>query len=219
MAIGMAATFLGGCAANKPPKESGFLGDYSKLHEEKTPGGGSRLVYVNPAFVPAKYKAVWLDTIMFYPEPQATDQVSSETLAQIRSYFDTSLRQKLGRSVKLVDRPGPGVAHVKVAITAVGTETQALRAYQYIPVALVITGAKALAEGGSPQDASIAIETSVTDSETQALLYAAVRGGTGERVRAASQGQGGVQPEALRPLIDTWTSGAAAGITRYVAPR
>jgi hypothetical protein len=219
LCTGVVALLLGGCASTQAPKESGFLGDYSRLHKTDAPGGGSRLVYLNPKFTPANYSSVWLEQVVFYPEPQPTQDVPMATLNQIRSYIDSSLRQKLGREVRLVDKPTPGAAHVRIAITAVGTESEALRAYQYIPVALVITGAKAIAQGGRPQEATIAIETSVTDSMTQEVLYAAVRGGTGGEVQSAAQGKGGVQPDNLRPLIDTWTDGAAASITKFVAAR
>jgi len=215
--LGISTAFLvSACSTSSAPKESGFLQDYSRLQQESTPDGGTRLVYVNPAFTPANYKAVWLDSIMYYPEPQPTEDVSMETLTQIRNAIDQSLRHKIGQQVRLVDRAGPGVAHIRIAITAVGAERQALKAYQYIPVALVLTGAKAALEGGMPRDASIAIETHVTDSMSGQLLYAAVRGGTGERITDAAQGKGGVQLSNLQPLIDQWSTGAASQVRKYV---
>ena len=215
--LGISTAFLvSGCATSSAPKESGFLPDYSRLHQESTPDGGTREVYVNPAFTPARYKAVWLDTIQYYPEPRPTEDVSMETLTQIRNMIDQSLRTKIGQQVRLVDRAGPGVAHVRIAITAVGSEQQALKAYQYIPIGLVLTGAKAALEGGMPRDASIAIETHVTDSMSGEMLYAAVRGGTGERVKNATQGKGGVQAADLQPLINEWATGAASEVRKYV---
>jgi hypothetical protein len=214
-----AAFLVGGCASTQAPKESGFLKDYSNLTKQDAPGGGSRLVYKNPAFTPGKYTSVMLDPVVFYPEPQPTEQVSMQALNEIRTYVDRSLQQKFGQQVRLVNQPGPGVARIQVALTAVGTESQALKVYQYIPIALVVTGAKAAIEGGRPQDASIAIESRVTDSETGQLLYASVRGGTGEQIKTATQGQGGVQLTSLKPLIDTWTTGAAAEAGRYIGAK
>jgi hypothetical protein len=213
------AVLMAGCASTPPPKESGFLKNYSELHKEDAPGGGTRLVYRNPRFTPANYNAVMLEPVVFYPEPQATEQVSMATLDNIRNYIDASLKQKLGQQVRLVDKAGPGVARVAVAITAVGSETQSLKVYQYIPIAFVITAAKAGIEGGRPQDASIAIETRVTDSVSGQLLYAAVRGGTGEKIESASQGQGGIQAANLQPLIDQWTTGAASEVGKFVVSK
>lgn len=209
---------LAGCAS-PPPKESGFLKDYSMLHKEDAPGGGTRLVYRNPSFTPANYNAVLLEPVVYYPEPKATEQVSMGTLDNIRTYIDSALRQQLGQQVRLTDQPGPGVARVAIAITAVGSETQALKFYQFIPIAFVITAAKAGIEGGRPQDASIALETRVTDSVSGQLLYAAVRGGTGEKVESESQGHDVVQATDLKPLIDAWAKGAASEVGKYVVSR
>jgi hypothetical protein len=110
------ALMASGCASTRDTTaHSGFLNDYSKLHQEPAPGGGNRLVYVNPAFTPQSYNAVMLDPIQFYPEPQPTEKVSADTLQQIRSYADMSLRQKVGQRIRLVNEPGPGVAHGAVA--------------------------------------------------------------------------------------------------------
>ncbi len=215
--LGLSTAFLlSACSTPAPPKESGFLSNYKNLHEEPAPGGGTRLVYVNPDFTPARYTAVWLDPIIYFPDPKPGDSVSVETLTEIRMAADRMLREKIGRDIRLVDQPGPGVARVSIAITAVGSEQQALAPYQYIPIALVLTGAKAVIEGGMPRDATIAIESKVTDSQSRALLYASVRGGTGEKITNADQGAGGVQLADLQPLIDQWTTGAANEVRKYV---
>jgi len=213
------AVLVAACSTSAPPKGSGFLPDYSRLHQESTPVGGTRLVYLNPAFTPARYQAVWLDPVIYYPAPKPTADVSMQTLNQIRAAIDRSLRQKIGQQVRLVDRAGPGVAHIRIAITAIGAETESLKAYQYIPVALVLTGARAALEGGLPREASIAIEAQVTDSMSNEMLYAAVRGGNGERVANTVQGKGGVQLADLQPLIDQWSMGAAREIRKYVQPK
>lgn len=210
------AALVAGCATSSAPKESGFLPDYSRMHQASAPDGGERLVYANPAFTPTHYNAIKLDPVVYYPEAQPTADISMETLTQIRDAMDQALRQKLAEKVDMVDSAGPGVAHVRIAITAVGAETRALKAYQLIPVALAVTGAKAMAQGGMPRDATIAIESHVTDSVSGELLYASVRGGTGERVVDVEQGQGGVQLASLQPLIDAWSAAAANAVQHYV---
>lgn len=215
--LSMSAVLLvAGCASEPPTRESGFLGDYSRLQKQDAPGGGTRLAYINPSFTPEKYSAVWVDPVVFYPEPKPTDNVSMATMNQVREYMDQALRNRLANKVRLVNHAGPGIAHARIAITAVGAETEALAPYQYIPIALLVTGAKAAVEGGRPQDASLAIETQVSDSQTGQLLFASVRGGTGEQIRSTSQGQGTVQVDNLKKLIDTWADGAAGQVGRYV---
>src|SRR5690606_15179133 len=155
------AALMAGCATAPSPKQSGFLPDYSRLQKQAVSGEGSRLAYASPNFTPARYHAIKLDPVMYYPEPQASADVSMDTLTQIRKELDHSLRQKLGAKIKLVDSAGPGVAQVRIAITAVGVETRTLKAYQFVPIALALTGAKAVAQGGLPRDATIAVESHV----------------------------------------------------------
>lgn len=215
-AIVVATTLLSGCASRSDPKESGFLSEYSLLAKEQAPGGGTRLVYANPRFTPAYYSAVWLEPVEYFPTPQPSADVSLATLLEIRDAINGELRRKVGEKVRLVDHPGPGVARIRIAVTAVGATTRSLETYQYIPIALVMTGAKAAIDGGLPRDATVAIESRVTDTMTDELLYASVRGGTGERVANATQGRGGVRLSALQPLIDEWTTGAANEIQKHV---
>lgn len=211
-----ASALIAGCATSPAPKQSGFLPDYSRLQQETVPGGGNRQAYANPDFTPARYHAIKLDPILYYPEPQPSADVSLETLTQIRKALDQSLRQKLATKVDMVDSAGAGVAQVRIAITAVGAETRGLKPYQFVPIALALTGAKAIAQGGLPRDATIAVESHVTDSVSGELLYAAVRGGTGERVVDASQGRSGVQLASLQAMIDEWTTAVANAVQQYV---
>ena len=131
-------------------------------------------------------------------------------------YTDQALREKLGQKVRLVDKPGPGVVRWKGAFTAVGDEKRSMKVYQYIPIALVITGAKAAAQGGLPRDATIALENEAVDSMTNEPLYMAVRGGTGERIVKSDEGKYDLSVDSLEPLIDKWTTNAAENITKYI---
>ena len=214
-----AALLVTGCATTYEGPHSGFLpqGDYAIVHkDEHPPAGGDRYIYVNGKFTPGNYDAIILDSLRFYPEAEPNEYVTADTLRQIREYADESLRSKVGAKVRLVSSPGPGVAHWKTALTAAGAEKRALKPYQYVPIALVITGAKAAAEGGLPLDSSIAYETEITDSVNNETLAVVIRGGTGEQVESNEQGQKAVTFNDVKKLIDTWTDGAAAQITNYV---
>jgi len=214
------AAVLTGCAS-APPYEgprSGFLTDqdYSLLQKKEAPGGGDRYVYISESFTPAKYQALLLESLQYFPAPEPSNDVTMQALMQIRDYADQTLRAKIGQKVRLLEQPGPGVARERIALTAVGIETRSLKPYQYIPVALVVTGAKAAAQGGLPRDSNIALENEVTDSMTGEPLLAAVRGGSGERVAADAQGTKSVTLEDLNPLIDRWSDAAAVDVTQYI---
>lgn len=217
--VALATILLAAGCASVPDKSagSGFLPDYSKLQEQDVPGGkGKRLAYVNPVFTPQRYNALILEPLQYYPEPKPNEYVNTQILDQIRDYANQSLRQKVGEKMRLVDQPGPGVARLRVAITAAGADTEALKAYQYIPIGLAITGAMAAVEGGRPKQATIAIEAEADDSLTKEVLFMVMRGGEGERVKSEKDGQHKVTLDELKPLIDDWTAGAAQQLTTYI---
>lgn len=214
--LGFAVALLVAGCASTPVHHSGFLSDYSKLKEQEAIAGGKAMVFLSPDFTPQRYNALIIEPVQFYPEPQPSAGVSMETLNQIQNYTTQTLRQKFGQKVRLVDSPGPGVVRWRIAFTAVGDEKRELKPYQYVPVALIVTGAKAAAQGGLPHDATIALENEAVDSVTKQPLYMAVRGGTGERVKEDAEGKFQVSLESLKPLIDNWTDHAAKDINKFI---
>lgn len=82
--LGIAVALLvSGCASAPPENNSGFLSDYSKLTKQETMAGGKAMAYVSPELTPAHYNALILDPVKYYPEPQATEQVSMQTMNDI----------------------------------------------------------------------------------------------------------------------------------------
>jgi len=53
------------------------------MHKMQAPDGSTRLAYRDPSFVPGNYDAVLLEPMVYYPQPQATDEVSPGTLQDI----------------------------------------------------------------------------------------------------------------------------------------
>ncbi len=217
------AAMVAGCASSpggaKPEHYSGYLGDYSKLREDKTAAGEPIFRYVNPKFTATRYQAVLLEPVTFYPQPRPSEEVSQQQLEAIRDYMNQALRREFGKRFTLVPQPGQGVARINVALTAVGSETEDLKPYQYLPIALVATGAKAAATGGRPEDAVIQVEAKVSDSMTDERLYSGLRRGSGERV--TKQGNAGrqVTVDQLKKLMDQWAQRSAAEAARFIAPR
>lgn len=213
------AAALASCAG-APPKNSGYLGDdYALLKEAKDPTGAPLQRFISPDFTPAKYNALMIEPFGLYPEPRPSDNVSMGAINDIRDYLNNSLRAKIGAKVQVVDKPGPGVARLRGAITALNAQTQDLKAYQYIPVAFLVTSAKDAAEGGRPEDARIFVELEIQDSMTGGRLAVAVREGTGEILKQARGGQKQVTLDSVKPLLDKWIDAAAAGATQYIKPK
>jgi len=184
---------------------SGFLGDYSMLKATKDARGDTVMRYVNPKLRSGDYKAVLLDPTQFYPEPQPTEQVDAATLASIRQYVDTNLRNKLGKKVTLVSQPGPGVLRIQPAITAVSGDKAKLKPYQYIPVAFVVAEAK-----GRKRVAALQIEVDARDSLSGERMGAAVRQGEGAELQGKKLTLRDVQP-----LLDRWIDTGSAFVDQF----
>ena len=58
------------------------------------------------------------------------------------NYLDKGLPDRLGEKVTIVSEPGPGVLRNRPAITAVAAKDAALKPYQTIPVAFVVSSVK-----------------------------------------------------------------------------
>ena len=215
--VAVTTALVAGCAGNVPTKEdySGYLGSYQDLKEVEGPNGEKFLRYANPMFTPANYDAVMVEPVTFYPKPQPTAQLTQETIDQIGSYLTDSLRQKIGEKVQVVDRPGPGVAKLNVAITGVAGEKEGLKPYQIIPVAFVITMASR-GVSGTPEEAKLVVEARATDSISGATLMKVVRVGTGEGLKKNTEGERVISLESVKPLIDRWAEAVAKTATTFV---
>jgi len=192
------ATTLGAGLSGAANAESGFLKDYSQLQVEKDPLGVERRIWVSPDFTGDKYQKILIEKVIFYPAPKASDRVSSKTLTELQDYLDATLRKAVGSFQALAEKPGPGVARLRVAITAASVET-GLKPYQLVPVALVFTAATRAA-GEAKYDVKLAVESELTDSNTGAPLALGVRDAKGIEVKGDEK----LTLQMAKPTIDEW---------------
>jgi hypothetical protein len=190
------ASFALVSAGTAQADESGFLGDYAALKEVKDAAGDTVMRYVNPSLKPGTYQAVMIDPAQYYPAPKPSAQVSSRTLTDISNYLDKGLRDALGAKVVIAAQPGPGVLRIRPAITAVAPKKAALKPYQVIPVAFVVSSV-----AGRGKEAAIQIEVEVVDSVTGERMGAAVRKGVGAKL--ASDNAALTLTDVL-PLLNQW---------------
>jgi hypothetical protein len=215
---------LAACAGGKVVEESqysGFLKDYSQLKAEKDANGQPVMRYLSPKLTSGAYSKVMIDRVEFYPAPKEDKDVTWATLYQIRDYFDMQLRKKVGEQVPVVNEAGPGVVRLRVALTAVKSETASLKAWQYIPIALVVQGAKAAA-GTRAKDAELYVEMDILDSQTGQRLGAVVKSGTGTEIKemkeGAEKGEKMVTLADVEPVLDNWAELVANFASRNLHP-
>lgn len=201
----LVAVTLAGCSSSpvSPDKYSGFLGDYSKLQEAKSPEGATVLRWVNPDLKPGVYSKVLLAPSVLYPQPQPTAQVSAAALSAITTQFDTNLKNAVSASgMQLTTTAGPGTLKIRPAITAVNTSNAPLAAYQYLPIGLVVTGV-AVAAGENDQQVSLTAEMEVTDAQSGAVLAQVVRENTGNDLSNTKQQ---LTIANAQPVLKTWAN-------------
>ena len=193
-----------GCASKvqQPDEYSGFLKDYSRLKEAKSPSGADVMRWVDPKLNANKYTSVYIEPSQLYPAPKPTEKIPQSTLSGITNYYDQALKREVSKSLPLASGPGPGVIVVRPAITAVSSKTESLAPYEYIPVALV-AAAVSTASGIRDQETQLATEAVFIDGQSQDVIAQVVRKGTGKPLSNASQV---MKADDVKAVIDGWAS-------------
>ncbi|MHB8382453.1 MAG: DUF3313 domain-containing protein [Candidatus Binataceae bacterium] len=226
------ASMLAGCTETTKPQPNiiqrlsgqtpqgsvpaGFFGADQSLLK---PGGENQaaLIYVNPDAGWSRYDKVLLEPVQFWDS--ANSSVSVEDQQQLTTYFYNKLKENLEKNFTLTDRPGPGVMALQVALVNVSAATPGLRsASLVIPQVRLLNTVQSLATGSYAFVGSAEVAGKITDSQTGALLAAAVderRGGTS--VTAAAQWQWGdaenimnLWARTLAMRLEQWKSGTSA---------
>ena len=217
ISIAAAAALMAGCAseAPKPGEFSGFLGNYSNMQEVSV-SEGKAFRWVSPKLTPSNYNAVMIPNVEFYPRAEPTAQVTQETLDAIRTYATQTLVRSTSQKVRVVTNPGRGVARIQAAITGVKATEEALAAYQYVPIAFVVTMAKRGATG-TPEQPKVVAEIMITDSVSGEVLGKVVRVGTGKQLAEATGGtEKIITLDDVKPVFDYWAESTVQNITTYI---
>jgi len=212
----------GGCATTqqgslKSVKESGFLGDYSKLTPGDPAKGQALRIYMNPDARWSQYTKVMIDPVTYWGDdrskPLPPDQEALTT------YFRSALESQFGTKFKVVDKPGPGVMKLHVAITDADSAVPALRTVSLvIPQLRAVNMAQSLATDQWAFAGSCEVEGRIIDAATGQTLGEMVdKQLGGSSMQAAAQWQWGDVQNALDAWaakyagrVYGWTTGAAA---------
>ena len=183
-AIILLVCVLAACATKQTweTSPSTFLGDYSMLKE----GGKDRalLLYVNPHADFKAYNAIMLDPVRLYASGKhEMEKLTAEDRHKILDYADATIREQLAKDYTLLDQPGPGVMHIRVAVTeAEGARVVLDTVSTVIPITLAARAMTALATGEWGFTGRAGIEVDILDSMSGERLAAAVDRRTGGTV-------------------------------------
>ncbi len=160
---------VAGCATIQDPGRTDFLSDYSKLEEIDE----NHLVYDSGNL--GDYSKFIIDpVVMLYHQPEEKRIFTDKELEDLRTYFETKVREALIKDdgYQIVEEVGAGTAKLRIGITGVDDTIGALN----ISIYTKITGAGL---GGA------SMEGEIVDSMTGEQIGAAIRWGSGSRILRA----------------------------------
>lgn len=200
-----AAMLLNGCTSKTVSQEqySGFLPSYDGLQTVKTASGQKALRWVDPSFDVANYDKLVFQPLRFYPTPQTTDRIGQQTYDELLKYANLRVSEALSSRFQLVGfSAGPRTLEFRGAITGVSANTEGLKPYEVIPIALVLAGTMA-ATGERDQNTELYLEGELIDTSTGKAVLRVVRKGFGKTLSNDHQA---VQFADLKPVVDELTT-------------
>jgi hypothetical protein len=171
---------------------SGFLSNYEalELHEKQNAyrwANQEKLV---------SYKKVYLQPVVVYP----TDQINADVAIKATQYLAKGVQKILDRLELSTEQKGEGVLQLRAAITGVSKEKTGMKAYNFVPVALVFRAGKA-ATGNVGTFIDVSLEAEMLDSQTGERMMAAVLRGIGETEKTSGDE---LAYEDTIPVLDNW---------------
>jgi hypothetical protein len=154
-------------AALKPAGHSGLV-DYARL----SPGGEGQaeLRWVDPAAKWTTYHKVMVGPVTFWAGSDDAG-ISAEDQQTLCDFFYQALQKQFGQKFSVVDRPGPGVLRLQVALTDAEAATPGLRTVSMlIPQARVLATLKRLATGTYPFVGAAQVEARLSDAHSGTVL-------------------------------------------------
>ena len=172
-----------GCSAQKSVSV-GFISDYSNLE----PAGDKSMRYLAPDNALAGYSSFIIDPVKIYFHAQAkgTD-TPREDVESLAIYMRGALVDAIADKYKVVSRPGPGVARVRVALTDVKKSSPAMN---------VIPASKLVGSGLG----GVAMEGEIIDTQSGTQLAALIESRLGERLSLEGLSKWGD----AKAVIDGW---------------
>ena len=182
-------------------QNSGFLSDYSKL--APAPDNPNSKRWINKDFDFKPYDKIMLDPVEVWVSPASEYKgASPDSLKRMSDSFTAAFKKALHPGYTLVDKPGPGVLRIRLAITGVSFAKPPMKPYQVLPIMAV---ARAVSND----------VVAVLSGEMQAIdpsdnvVAAVVTTGTGTQSFSEKQE---VTFKELQAITDTWAKNLRKGL-------
>ena len=189
-------------------QKSGYLtsSEYNQLQNVGSPAPGVNVYrYVSPDFKRSEWKGVMIDPVLLYQtalKSEGKKGLTEEIIYQTRMTIDNELRSKVSQRFNVVDKSGPGIARLSVAITGAEVEGENLKLRNVVPISAVLFAAQK-ATGLDSKTPSLVVEAKMRDSVTGKILGEGVYTMSGETFRTESS-----TTEAFQKLAVDWVTTA-----------
>ena len=195
-------------SAKEKHQYSGFLENYPKFEvNEKT---GAEIWFKSNekgVFVLKPYDKILLSPIEIWISNDASYKgINPDELKASTDYFATAISKELGSVYPVVTEPGPGVLHLRIAITNVKRSKPKRKWYGYIPVALVVEGGKKVAQSAAGKSVDLieaTVEMEALDSITEERLVAAIDTHKTDKIKHQKDN---LSWEPIQEILDFWAS-------------
>lgn len=210
LVLSLAVSGMVGCGSGglKQSDKSGFLtsAEYNRLQEVDSPAPGVKLYrYVSPEFDRSQVKGVMIDPVILYQtaiKNEGQKGLTDETIYQTRMIIDRELKERAAKRFNVVDKPGPGIGRLSVALTGAEIEGESFKPWNVVPVSAVLFAAKK-ATGLDSKTPSLVVEAKLRDSVTGKVWGQGVYVMSGETFRQESS-----STEAFQKLAIDWVTTA-----------
>lgn len=191
---------------------SGYLVNYSDMVESHTASGGTRLGWISPNLKKGQYTAIIIDPVGFYPRPPLRTKVSKGQMLAAVQYLVQEAKKEIGRDLKIVEQPGPGVLRWDAAITSTKSPHDAANPSLNQPVAMFFADASptAVADGNG---LLVFLESRLVDTQTQKVVAKSVRAGMG---RALADSKARITMTEMKPVLDGWVKDAGVFVRERI---
>ena len=199
-------------SAKEKHEHSGFLDNYPKFEvNEKT---GAEIWFKSSekgVLILKPYYKILLSPIeVWLNDDTSYKGINPDELKAITDYFATAIKKELGSMYPVATEPGPGVLHLRIAITNVKRSKPKRKWYGYIPVALVVEGGEKIAQSAAGESVDLieaTVEMEALDSMSEERLVAVIDTHKTDKIKEKKDD---VSWEPIREILDYW-----AGRIRY----
>jgi len=178
---------------------SGFLADYSTL--APAADNPNTKLWISKEFDFKSYQQILLDPVEVFVSPTSQYKgASPDMLKRMADSFTTAFKNALQPGYQFVDKQGPGVLHIRLAITGINLVKPGMNPTDIMPIVFLFKTASGANES---KNVVLTGEMQVLDPKNN-VVAAAVATGTSDKTIAQKQE---ITWKDLQSITDAWAKG------------